>query len=95
MKIKVSQLRTLSNKLLDHLEETGHGEVEVSVDFYWDIPAKHRYEPYTEPGKPDMGQLSDDWTELTKIAEGKAKPVNYGLVWLGSIFRRIGETSTG
>lgn len=95
MKIQVSNLRALANKLLDHLEETGHGEVDISVDFYWDIPAEQRYQPYAEPGKLDMGQISDDWMELTKIAEDRAKPVNYALVWLASILRRIGETSTG
>lgn len=95
MKVNVAELRIVANKLLDHLEATGHAEVGVDVDFYWEISSKQRYEPYVEPGPLSMGQLSDDWTELKRIAEGQALPVSYALVWLASILRRIGETSAG
>jgi hypothetical protein len=38
----------------------------------------------------EMGQLSDDWNELTKIASGKSPPLAYALVWLSSLLRFIG-----
>jgi hypothetical protein len=95
MKIKVSELRSMAGMLFDHLEATGHVEIDVEEDFYWNIPAKERYAVYEVPSKHDMGQLSDDWQELQKIGDGRAEPVNMALVWFAAILRRIGERAIG
>lgn len=94
MKINISQLRRLSEILLAHLEATGHSVVDIDVDFYWDVPTNQKYENYNKPSV-DVGQLSDDWSELQRILDDKAEPINYALVWFGAVLRRIGETSTG
>jgi hypothetical protein len=90
MDIKVSQLRTATERLLAHLESKGD-TVNVEADFYWNIPAPARYNPYEEPKELTLGQLSDDWGELSRIAEGEAEPINYALVWLGAVMTAIGE----
>jgi hypothetical protein len=77
--------------LLRHLEETGQAEVEIDDDFYWSVPAEQRYKPYVEPKALDLGQLSDNWAELTKMAAGKSGACGYALVWLSAILRRVGE----
>jgi hypothetical protein len=38
-----------------------------------------------------MGQLSDDWNEVAKIASGQRPPIAYALVWLSSLLRFIGS----
>jgi hypothetical protein len=95
MKVTVSELRQVTNVLLRHLEETGHGEVELDADFYWNIPKERLYDPYVQPAKLTLGQLSDEWNELTRIAQGNVDPLNYDLVRLAAVLRWIGETSRG
>ncbi|WP_394844210.1 hypothetical protein LZC95_45050 [Pendulispora brunnea] len=95
MKVEVSKLRTAIGKLLEHLEETGHGVVEIPVDFYWSIPAEKIYDAYEKPTELTIGQLSDDWAEIEKIADGRSEPVNYALVWTAALLRRLGEQSKG
>jgi hypothetical protein len=92
MKIQLSELRQATNVLFDHLERTGRTEIEVTEDFYWSIPEKRLYSVYSPPPESEltMGQLSDDWNELTKIASGKSPPLAYALVWLASLLRFIG-----
>ncbi|WP_141330013.1 hypothetical protein ACJ2CR_22935 [Myxococcus faecalis] len=91
MKIKIAELRHVTNRLFDHLEQRGHLEVEFPEDFYWNIPEERLYSVYEEPADFTMGQLSDDWTELQQMGSGQKAPVSYGLVWLSSLLRRIGS----
>lgn len=92
MNIRLSELRRAANALFDHLEQTGRTEFEVSEDFYWNIPEKHLYSVYTPPPESELtvGQLSDDWNEVMKIASGQRPPMAYGLVWLSSLLRIVG-----
>ena len=92
MKIQLSGLRQAANALFDHLEQTGRTEIEVTEDFYWNIPEKHLYSVYIPPPESEltMGQLSDNWNEVAKIASGQRPPSAYGLVWLSSLLRFIG-----
>jgi hypothetical protein len=92
VKIQLSVLRQATNVLFDHLERTGRTEIEVTEDFYWSIPEKHLYSAYTSPTESEltMGQLSDDWNEVAKIASGQRPPIAYALVWLSSLLRFVG-----
>ena len=92
MRLNTSDLRVLSDRLLSHLEQNGHSVVEVSIDYYWNIPEEQRYNPAEEPTELDIGQLEDDWLELQKIAQGENEPIGYALVWLAAILQAIGET---
>jgi hypothetical protein len=58
----------------------------------FDNPEKHLYAVYTPPPEFDltMGQLSEDWNEVAKIASGQRPPAAYALVWLSSLLRFIG-----
>jgi hypothetical protein len=38
-----------------------------------------------------MGQLSDDWNEVAKVASGHRPPTAYALIWLSSRLRLIGS----
>ena len=91
MRVNLSDLRKLNEQLFSHLEEKGHNDVEVSVDFYWDIPKGNRYDPYRKPEDLNLGQLSCDWKELQRIMKGESEPLGYALVWISSLLRAIGE----
>lgn len=91
MRVNISDLRRVSEKLFSHLEQNGHSSVEISADYYWIIPEERRYDPYNEPTDFSLGQLTDDWSRLQKIAEEENEPIGYALVWLASILQAIGE----
>jgi len=91
MKIKLCEIEAISNVLFEHLRQRKLAEIEIVPDFYWDIVKRSRYDSYSEPAEFTLGQLSDDWTELTKILDGRSPPISYALVWLSAIIRCIGE----
>lgn len=90
MRINVNELRTVANRLCDHLDSLGEHNVDVDHDYYWVIAENQLYDPTQTPSDFVLGQLTDDWHELTKVLEGK-EPVSYSLVWLGSVLRAIGQ----
>ena len=95
MRIRTSELRRAAETLLGHLEQTGHSDIDIREDFYWDVPQDQRYDSYEEPKELSVGQLSFDHEEIMKILSGESEPVNYGLVWLAAILRRAGEICPG
>ena len=92
MRIQLSDLRRAADALFDHLEQTGRTEIDLTEDFYWNIPEKHLYSVYSPPPESEMtvGQLSDDWNEVAKIASAQRAPIAYALAWLSSLLRFIG-----
>lgn len=95
MNIALSELKAIFLKELDHLEQLGYDQVEITVDYYWNIPQNVRYDAYIEPQNFDLGSLSDDWKGLKQIYDGRRDPIAYDLVWLSSILRAIGEHTLG
>lgn len=93
MKIHVAELRNQALRLLRHLEETYQEELELDADYYWEIDCHELYDPFKDPGRPTLGQLSDDWQELqaTMRDEDEHPPTGYSLVQLASILRAIGH----
>jgi len=95
MKVSTEAMQRAALMLLRHLDESGQKEFEIAEDFYWDVPADKRYDPYSEPTQLTVGQLSDDWTEIERITSGEREPLAYALVWLSSVLRRVGEKAVG
>jgi hypothetical protein len=91
MIIKASDLRAIADRLFAYLEETGRREVEISEDYYWAISKEEIYDPSKDPTDLTIGQLSDDWKELSAIVKGDSPPIGYALVWFSAILRAIGE----
>ena len=94
-KVPISSLRATATALLNHLEETVGSEVEISEDYYWDVAVEQRYDKVDDPTKFTVGQLSSDIEEVLRLADGTKEPLNYGLVWLAQVLRRIGESKPG
>ena len=89
-----ADLNTIEKAMLtvfQHLRDRGIDSLELEKDFYWNIAAEQRFDPYREPDDFSLGQLSDDWTEIEKIAAGQQEPLGYCLVWMAALIRYIGE----
>jgi hypothetical protein len=95
MRISVGELRAAFDRLVEHLEATGQEAFEIEDDFYWEVPCEVRYDPYKRIDGATLGQLSDDWNEVQSMLSGRRPPLGYGLVWLASVLRKIGEGATG
>lgn len=91
MNIQVEKLEMAMSKLFKHLKKRYGDSISIDSDFFWNIPAKKRYDSYDEPKQLDLGQLSDSWSEVEKIADSIDEPLTYGFVWLSDILRVIGE----
>ena len=91
MEVNIDKLRAVANTLLSHIESHSGKTVTLSEDYYWNVPAAIRYDPYEKPKEHTLGQLSDDMAELTRMINGERPIIGYGLVWLAAILRRLGE----
>lgn len=89
--IDTDQLRKIFAAITARLDEEELKSVALPWDYYWDIPAEERYNPYEDPANPNMGQLTDDWSDLLKILHGHMPPTGYSLVCLSSILLALGE----
>ncbi len=91
MQIDVSKLREISEILFTHLEQRGYDQLELEVDFYWNIPENEKYQMENAPKELDIGQLDEDWEFLQKVLDPERETLRYAFVWLGTILQAIGE----
>ncbi len=91
MKVNIRELKCGFEKVLNNLLENEIEEVEIEVDYYWNIDELEKYDVEKDPKSLDIGQLSDDYIELQKIISGEVEPLPYSLKWLSSLARIIGE----
>jgi hypothetical protein len=82
MRVKISELRFITDAVLAHPENVGYSTLEIAEDYYWDVPPPERHDPYAEAPQMGLGQLTDDWSELQKIVAKTEEPNAYGLVRL-------------
>ena len=91
MKVSVSEIESAFKLLTMHLRATGHEEIDIEKDFYWELSSDSRFRIEEEPRVLGLGQLSHDWERIEQFLNGEAEPISYGLCWLASILRTIGE----
>lgn len=91
MKINVSELKTITEKLFSHLEEINQKSIEIPDDYYWDISEDERYDVENHPKDFSIGQLTEDWEFLQQIGKDNEHTITYAFVWLGKILQAIGE----
>ena len=93
MRVDLDTIEVAFAKIVARMREAGADAVDLSDDFYWFIPREERYNPHAAPRNMTMGQLTDDWNEVRKIANGDAPPIAYSLCWLAAILTAAGERS--
>jgi len=92
VEINVSDMRTVINRILDHIEkDLGYMSVKLSQDDYWDVAEVERYDFTKSPNNYVAGQLHDDWEFLTSIMKDKDQAVSLMLIHVAPLLRCIGE----
>lgn len=93
MRVKISELKAISELLLNYIQTTESEETNITNDYYWYINQKKVYDPYSKPNAADLslGQLSEDYINLKKILQHQEDPLGYALVWLSSLLCCLGE----
>jgi hypothetical protein len=90
--IQLNDLRLVTDKLFQHIDELGIESLVINDEYYWSIPREDLYQPYQEPKQLTLGQLSFDWQDLEKVLNNEIDPVGSNLVNLAVILRAIGYT---
>lgn len=94
MNIKVQDLLKVIDEIKTNIEHNFEDEIEIDPDFYWQIPTETLYDPLKEPNKLYLGQISDDWEELSKLNKGEIC-ISYDLIRLAEILKLVRIKSTG
>ena len=89
MKININDVEKITLLLFSRLRDNIGVELDVENDFYWDITEKELYNPYVEPKDITLGQLSDDWAELSRT-DFSENMIPYDLKRLASIIKALG-----
>ena len=87
MEIKLTDLNTTINELNKREIKSIH----IENEYYWNIPSEDLYNPYKNPANLNLGQLSDDWNDLLKVASGADDPLISDFIDLAAILRAIGD----
>lgn len=95
MQIDIKTLEKATLDIFNHLRDLEITSFELENDYYWHIVSEERYNPYDKPKDFTLGQLSDDWDEIEKIATGKQEPIGFALVWLAALYLYVGERALG
>jgi hypothetical protein len=94
MRVDLRQVQAILNKIFDQLIEVdGTATVEISGNFYWNLPKSQLCDMATshESLQPDVGSLSDDWDLLSPILHDDRDPVAYQLSEIAPLLRYLGE----
>jgi len=91
MKIELTNLIAIWDKLISHLSELGVDSIVISEDFYWEIMAPERYDVYAQSPEKVIGQLTEDWNTLRQVLVGKKDPIVDDFIKLAAILRSVGE----
>ncbi len=89
--MKVSQIREITQVLLDWFEQQAPEEIDFDADYYWMIPSEEIYRLDKDPQEFTLGQLTDEWKELQKTKAKNRIPSRQDFIWLSGLFRAIGE----
>lgn len=90
MDITVSELRRVANALFDHLDASGQSRIELTADYYWNIPNDRLYATDAPPaGSLDLGQLTGDWEELHAVGRDDDPVPSHDLVHLAALLRFV------
>lgn len=91
--VSVEWLRTATEVLLRHLEETHGPAVMLNQDYFWSMASTDRYDVSKRPTDLTIGSLTDGAEFVQSMVQNGAV-LNYGLVWLGELLRAVGEQSS-
>ena len=87
--MKIDDLEDVLTSMFSRLRENVGDVLEIKNDFYWDIPAEELYNPYEEPRKLTLGQLSDDLNEIKRLIKSPEEAILYDLKRIANILNSL------
>ncbi len=90
MKILISDLKKICEKILVKAEESGLREIEVDVDFYRAF--NDMYDLDVEVPELIIGSFIDDWESLQKVLSDKNPPTTLDLERLGNVMKIVSDS---
>lgn len=91
-RVRIADIRTILNRLLDGIEAEGTDSVMLGETFYWDVPEEGRYEMGKPPSDFDIRSLHDDWDCIRFALDEGEDPIVDQLIELAPILRYLGDT---
>ncbi|WP_327681482.1 hypothetical protein [Kitasatospora sp. NBC_00458] len=91
LRIPAADLHRALDVLVRHLAERLPDDgITVRDDYYWSVPPAKAADVHADPPELTIGQVTEAWAHLEKMAKGETPAVGYGFVWLGDVLRAIG-----
>lgn len=88
--IKVSELRAIIDSILSHVEnDLRLDEIELSEDYYWNIPDEALYSVGQNPSELTVGSLCDDLEFLRPLLKDKEQAFSLMLIHVAPLLRYI------
>jgi len=92
MEIDLQELKTVIDRLFDHVIETrGIKSVDFKHSNYWNIPFPDVYNAKQKPSDLDIGSSKDDWEFLSGLLKEDNQPVAYQFTEVAPLLRYLGE----
>lgn len=92
LQVQVSDLEKALSCLLEELRKQEGEVIELpKVDYYWSVSPDELYDPYQNPSRLTLGQLTDDLAEIGQVASHKSPPVSLDFVKLSAVLAAIGH----
>lgn len=94
--VNISELRSIVNELLDHVELVNGPELRLDEDYYWDLDSAVMYDVTKRVSHVEqVGSLGDSWEFLLNMRARQDDITLYGpslmLIHAAPLLRYIGE----
>ena len=89
MNVNIDEFKKIVSLLLSNLKESKGNEIELTSDYYWNIPKDQLYNPYDDPKEMSLGQLSDDLNEIYRLSKSNEKAIPYDLKRVAEILKAL------
>ena len=89
MKVNVEQLESVWIALISNIKSKGIKDVNIDESYYWSINDGDLYNVYRKPEELTIGDLTDEWTWLLRMANEPDDANIYAFRWLSEVLRGI------
>ena len=88
--IKIDELQSTVNAIFNHMKsDLKIDEVELTTDYYWDIPGSSLYAVDTDMEAPTVGSLVDDLEFMRPLLNDEGQAVSLMFAHVAPLLRYI------
>jgi hypothetical protein len=92
--VSVDQIRLTLLALLDHVQATYGDTIELESDYFWSVPDNAKFDVYNQPAELTVGQVSEVYEQLVRLAQPGQDLATYQLRWFAPLFEAIAHDKT-